>query len=227
MDRWTGQLSAWIDNELSAGETEGLEEHLLECAECREIARELREVRDMARALTDRPPENDLWPGIRTRIEESRVLDFHAPQPNQPRRMQFSFIQLVAAGLALMLTGAGAAWVALRPAVVPAGPPVAVEITESQPAGYANVASYEPPPALRDRLSELEGALEASRAQLDPQTIAVIEKNLAIVESAVQEAAQALTKDPGNGYLRDHLDRTLQTKVDMLERATAIARAET
>lgn len=226
MDRWTEHLSAYVDTELEPAEARRLEEHLLECADCRQILADLREVRDVARMLPDRAPGSDLWPGVLARIEEaprSGVLKLRSPLPR--RSLHFSFPQLVAAGLALMLTGAGSAWLALRPAGDIPLAPTAMQMAE--PADFMGVSDYQPPPALRDRLSQLEGALDASRDRLDPQTVAVIEKNLAIVEAAVLEAAQALMKDPANGYLRDHLDRTLQTKVDMLERATSIAQAET
>jgi hypothetical protein len=44
------------------------------------------------------------------------------------------------------------------------------------------------------------------------------------VQAAVLDAERALATDPANEYLRAHLERTLRTKVDVLERATALAK---
>jgi hypothetical protein len=84
-------------------------------------------------------------------------------------------------------------------------------------------------PALRElsdydaAVGELEELLDAERQRLDPKTVRVLERNLAIIDSAIAEARRAVEQDPENGYLRTYLNRTLRRKVELLRTASAIA----
>src|SRR6185436_8757209 len=105
-DRWTDRLSEYLDGELTEIDRIALEAHLPECAECTDTLAELRSVIGRARALDDRPPVRDLWPGVAALIgaapaarPKAKVLQF--------RRVSFSVPQLAAAALALMV-GSGA-----------------------------------------------------------------------------------------------------------------------
>ena len=107
-DQWTARLSEYIDGELPPNEHQALERHLVDCADCREAAAQLRRVTIRSGALEDRPPEADLWPGIASRIgvaardgNEARVFR---------RRWAFTIPQLAAAGFALMVVGASSVW---------------------------------------------------------------------------------------------------------------------
>jgi hypothetical protein len=78
-----------------------------------------------------------------------------------------------------------------------------------------------------DAIRELEAGLEASRPHLDPATVAVVEQNLQIIDSAIAEARSALANDPANAWLHRHLDDTLMRKVDLLRRAATLRRTQT
>jgi hypothetical protein len=223
-DRWLDRLSEYLDDELRGDERAQLEVHLTECADCRALLDELRLVKRQANALPDRMPAADLWPRIRARIEEGTdIVPIGAPRPVRAgRRFTFTFVQAAAAAVAMMLVGGGSAWLALRPET--SSPVAEAPPTADSP---VQLTAYQPPPEVQRRLAELEATLAAARDRLDPETVGVIVKNLAIVETAVEEAMQALERDPANEYLREHLVRTLQTKVDVLERANALTRTET
>lgn len=220
-DRWTERLSAYVDDEMGREERADLEEHLGACAECTATVEDLRRIVGRARALRPAAPTNDLWPGILERIEAGPdVVPIGVAAEQRRRRFAFTVPQLAAAVVALLITGALGASVAFRAEAPPAedAAPVAVQPDPVSPGGLL-VGNTE----VEARVKQLEATLEAARGQLDIETIAVIEKNLAIVEVALREAEEALARDPSNAYLRAHLDRTLRTKVDVLERATLLA----
>jgi hypothetical protein len=54
----------------------------------------------------------------------------------------------------------------------------------------------------------------------------VVERNLAIVDSAIQEAKRALQADPGNGALEQMLRARYEQRLDLLRRATDADRRE-
>src|SRR2546426_10730342 len=152
-DPWPERLSEYLDGNLQSDECEIIASHLRECAECAATLADLRRVAGRARALTDRDPAVDLWPGIATRIGVSTPS---AGAPVVPlkrrtgRRWSFTLPELAAAGIALMVLSGGTVLM-MRPgaapqAVTPAPTPPAavVTMTASQRArrgGYDDAVS--------------------------------------------------------------------------------------
>lgn len=241
------QLSEYVDGELEPSQCEALEVHLLQCEECGEELVALRQLVARATALPDREPEHDLWPGIRGRLA-ARALpragsaSAEAVEPlgrgrsastgpggrraaagSRRRRLVLSVPQLLAAAIALIVLSAGTAWIALgagggaeaaplpvaqaAPATEPVGPPVFT-------------ASYQA------AVTELERELDLRRSDLDPETVRVVERNLAIIDAAIAEARQALENDPGSGFLHSHLAGAMQQKVELLRQATRLGQSE-
>ena len=73
----------------------------------------------------------------------------------------------------------------------------------------------------------LEAEFELRRAVLDPATIQVVERNLAIIDGAIAESRRALEADPSSGFLNGYLAEAMRRKVDLLRQATRIQRTET
>jgi anti-sigma factor RsiW len=215
-DPWTDRLSEYLDGELADGERRELERHLAGCAGCTAVLDELRWVVARARALDDRPPANDLWPGIAAMIG--------APRPR--RRFVFSVPQLAAAGIALMLLSGGTVWtllhrgptpaVAARPAaaVTPTLVPVALRGVDSAAQSYDRA------------VQDLQKVLEAGRGRLDTTTVRVLEQNLKLIDRAIADARRAVQADPASAYLNEYLMRTMQRKVELLRNAAVLVSSQ-
>jgi hypothetical protein len=50
----------------------------------------------------------------------------------------------------------------------------------------------------------------------------VLDRNLAIIDGAIQESVMALRADPGNRFLKSNLERTIWTKGEYLRDATVL-----
>ena len=72
-----------------------------------------------------------------------------------------------------------------------------------------------------ETLSEL---LERQRDQLAPETIATLERNLAIIDAAIADSRAALAADPSNPELETLLRAGYEQKVALLERAAQLVR---
>jgi hypothetical protein len=68
----------------------------------------------------------------------------------------------------------------------------------------------------------LLGVVSQRRAQLDPSTIAIIEKNLQIIDKAIAQSRAALAKDPASMLLSGQLTRALDKKVELLRTAALL-----
>jgi hypothetical protein len=67
-------------------------------------------------------------------------------------------------------------------------------------------------------LALLRDAAEGTLGQLDSSTVAVVRRNLDIIDQAIRESREALAADPGSGFLLEQLDRAYERKVDLLRR---------
>lgn len=71
-------------------------------------------------------------------------------------------------------------------------------------------------------IAHLRTIVERRRAQLDPVTIGVIERNLKVIDDAIAQCKLALTKDPASRFLMESLNNALQNKVQLLRTATML-----
>jgi anti-sigma factor RsiW len=66
------------------------------------------------------------------------------------------------------------------------------------------------------QIAQLRQILAERRSQLDSQTVAVIEHNLAVIDTAIAQSRAALARNPRNQFLVEQLDHVLDTKVELL-----------
>jgi hypothetical protein len=71
-------------------------------------------------------------------------------------------------------------------------------------------------------IARLRTIVEGRRAQLDPVTISVIERNLKVIDDAIAQCRLALAKDPASRFLMESLNSALETKVELLRTATML-----
>jgi len=216
-DQWTDRLSEYLDDELEAGERRALDEHLASCAACAGTLAELREVVMRASDLAARPPATDLWSGIEPRLDRVQTVVTPFTRP-VTRRVSFTMPQLVAAGLALMVMSGGAVWVLQHGGRATDLPRLAA--TSQADPSVLPVAIADP--RYDEAIADLEQALAAGRAQLDPGTVAILEANLDTIDKAIDQSRRALAGDPANVYLHSHLAEARQRKLALLRRGVGL-----
>lgn len=216
---WTlDRLSDHLDGALDARDRDLVESHLGGCPECSAILDDLREIALAAARLPNREPITDLWGGIATRIGAA------APATGtMMRRFSLSVMQLVAAGIALILFTSAVVWL-VRPNA--AGDREVAAVAQPGTGGAFSYVARAVAPGSDAAIAELELLLEQARDQLDPATVQVLETNLAIIDRAIEDARRALAEDPANAYLSEHLAQQVRRKVNLLRHATDIVRGQ-
>ena len=229
---WTDRLSAYIDGELGAADAAALQRHLLACDACAAIHAELLQVTAAARDLEDVAPDRDLWSGIASRIGATAlpttadVLPLSGARRRDTRRFTFSLPQLAAAALVIMTLSGGAVYLLGSRTAAPQVT-TGTLVQASGNTGDVRLTTApvdEPSPQYDSDVADLERTLQQQRAQLDPETVEVIERSIESIDLAIHEARAALEADPGNPYLHRQLDNTMQKKLDILRRATRVRR---
>jgi tetratricopeptide (TPR) repeat protein len=233
-DAFTSRLSDYLDDELSEAERLSVEAHLAHCESCRVTLDQLREVVRAAERLRDSAPADDLWPGIESRIagRASRLASVPPWLPASAgrhregispfrraisKRLTFTVPQVAAAGLTLILLSGGLVWMARSGDPRADVTPLRAEEPLVQPANFAD-RNYDA------AVAELERTLDEGRKTLDPETVRVLEQNLASIDRAIDQCHRALAADPSNLYLNTHLAEARQRKLLLLRRATALTK---
>jgi hypothetical protein len=192
------RLNEYVDGTLAAPERAAVEAHLAGCAGCRAAVPELRRLvagaRDLPRSIE---PRRDLWLGIAARIGPRAMW-------NVRRR----FWRLAFAAAAMLALGVGL-YRLLPPSTAlyhPAGK------------GWAAVqADYE------HATDELSGLFAEQRGRLQPGTVALVERNLGVIDGAIRESRAALARDPANAELQSLFAAAARQKVELLRWAARVA----
>jgi anti-sigma factor RsiW len=226
-DRFTEQLSAYLDGELPTDEQTELTGHLEHCAECRNTLQDLTRVLARARTLAADQSGHDQWQSIAALIQRPGVGG-----PAVRRRVVLSWPQLATAAVLLLVVGAGVArlvtqWreagVMPAPASVAsqANPTIGADPRAPKAITAGLVAGKDYDAAVHD----LSTVLNENRSRLDTATVRVLEQSLAKIDRAIVEAEHALAADPGNAYLSGHLAQTRLRKLDLLRHAATLTAA--
>ena len=191
-------LNEYVDGTLPAGDRAAVEAHLGECVGCRTAVAELRALVAGAAALpTTVEPSRDLWTTIEARIVQRAT--YNVRRAFWRRALAAAAVLVIALGLYRLL------------------PPVTALY---RPAGRGWVgvqADFE------RATDELSGILAVERGRLRPETVALLERNLAVIDAAIAESRAALARDPANADLRRLFAAASRHKVELLEWATRVA----
>src|SRR6185437_11340049 len=208
-DEFDAALSDYLEGTLDPDARATLESHAAGCDRCRALLADVSAITTAAAALPDLEPSRDLWPGIVDRIaQRSYVRPWYlAPAP------------LAAAAAVLIAATVGLTLLTTR--TNPTGPSVVASNPASTPAAQtADSLPAIPAPAPRvknvsgtkanavpvqqiyaSEIAELDSIVRDRRSQLDTGTVAVIEKNLKIIDAAIAQSRAALARDPNSGFL--------------------------
>lgn len=211
-ERIAGLLDDYLDGALDSDTARAVDAHLAECPAC---AAEVAALRALADRVTALPrgidPPRDLWPDIDSRLGRGRLADRSIWSLRYP---------LAAAAVALIAISS-----LVTAVLVPR--PSAPDTTAAGPAATDAAAMV----ALRWQAieseylratAELQEALEASKSGLAPETIEMIERDLRIIDGAIQEARAALAADPGSHDLMELLSATYQKKIEVLQQVSRL-----
>jgi hypothetical protein len=68
----------------------------------------------------------------------------------------------------------------------------------------------------------LQNIVQQRKAQLDPATVAIIERNLQIIDAAIDQSKAALRRDPASRMLSQQVTHALDKKVELLRTAAML-----
>ena len=231
-----GVLNDYVDGRLDIKAIALIDKHLARCADC---SGELASLRALVAATASLPksvlPEDDIWADLAVRIDERKGAVLRSELPggmpapsgaNHSASRWRSRTWLAAAAVILVALSSAVTAVVLRPG---GGHRVAQNLPDSGVSVLAPDAAPVLPASFRvaeghytQTIDELRLAVDAQRAQLNPETVRTVDRTIAVIDSAIAEARAALLADPNNRTLVDLLSASYQRKLDLLRRTSEL-----
>ena len=221
-----------LEGELSPDERARADAHLAACGRCAALRSDLLEIAARAAALPLESPSRDLWEGISARIEAPVIALGTTTEQRVTRRSHF--LRYAAAAAALVAVTAGTTYVLTRSMLLgdatravasqeatgTAGPDTGAVTTQlvSDPQAAAADAAFD------REVVRLRALLEERRPDLDSATVALLERNLEVIDRAIAESRAALAVNPGSALLNRQLQSALGRKVQVLRTAALLPR---
>jgi hypothetical protein len=186
--------------------------HLAECESCAADVARLRTVMTRAReAAQPSPSLDDLWPSIRARIEQSKLVQLDQSAAPLAARARRPWLAIASTALAAALLIAAFTEMQRR------RPQETVAANQLPDVAFASAADstrlYE------NESRRLLNELEMQRAMMGPSASASLDGDLAIIDRSIAEQTDALTRDPHNVALQRLLAAAYRQKVELLKRA--------
>jgi anti-sigma factor RsiW len=211
-------VADFVDGELDAIAERRVEAHLAHCESCRSLVADLRTIRAAAFTLDRREPPPDLLGRLRQALAAERAPARGTWWPETAAAWRL----WLAAAAALALTTAIGVLPLLRSdtnvsPVDGTGRVEATALVDSVEADLRAAEShYEKAIQGLEQIARLEGAA------LDPQVAAVLQKNLQVVDQAIDETRAALRQQPSSADAQDSLFEAMRTKVALLQQTVEL-----
>ncbi len=204
-----------VDGTLPSLEARAAERHLEGCASCRALIADLRTVRAAAFTLDRQGPPADLFARIQARVAvEQPAVARRGVWPSTPAAWA---TWLGAAAALVLATGIGL-WPLLRPGAE--APPAALGGAELVASVEADLQAAET--HYERAIQGLEQIARDDTGALDPQVAAVLQKNLQVVDRAIDESRAALKTEPASTSAQDGLFDAMRTKVALLQQTVEL-----
>jgi hypothetical protein len=186
------------------------EAHLPGCQRCRALVADFSSIRREAADLDEVPLPARLWARVASAIE----ADARTPWWQRTFGNAVSGWMPAAVAAALALVVGGGLWFSRSAAVE------APQTTEAPAAADAAVAPAEQ--HYEEAIDGLQHLADEQKRSLDPQTLAILQQNLAVVDRAINESRAALSSEPTSAAAQDSLLDALDTKVSLLQDTVAL-----
>lgn len=213
-------LNEFVDGVLPDALTAEVREHLGHCAQCSAMHEDvLQLVHRLQHAPVPQAPA-ELWQGVHASVSTYVRATPVKTLTQKPQRVFSLSAQQLAAAAVLLVIATTAATVLFTRERGGSVPVVAIDTLRTPLELTATDRQY------LATVEQLETELIRTRQQLQPSTIAMVERSLATIDTALAEAREALLADPANAELREVLESAYRQKVDFLKRAMQIASQE-
>ena len=216
------EINDYVDGALSLSDRAAVAEHLDQCATCRALADDLRELRRAARDLGPIEPPARLWTKLEQAVHESSTDGWRpaVTQFGRPTRRTWraQTVWLTAAAAVVIL----AAGLSIRMGFFASREATPVEVAEAATAQSVEAELRQAEEHYQKAISGLEQIAKTEKGELDPRTADTLQANLAVVDQAINESRAALRTQPNSEPAQQSLLASFKAKIGLLQETVAL-----
>src|SRR5262245_42821871 len=215
-------INDYVDGSLSLSDRTAVAEHLDQCATCRALADDLRELRRAARELAPIEPPARLWTRLEQAVRQSSTdgrQSAATPLRGPARRPWRSPSIWAAAAAAVLVLAAG---LSIRMGLFTSRQAGPVDETEAPTAQSVEAELRQAEEHYQKAISGLEQIAKTEKGELDPRTADTLQANLAVVDQAISESRAALRTQPNNEPAQQSLLASFKAKIGLLQETVAL-----
>jgi hypothetical protein len=230
-ENYQNLLSDFIDGSLNSEDQNNVAAHLSACDVCTDVSSDLGAIvafclehRDEYEAV---PNEHGLWLRISNMIEAETPAPARAVVPANAgwwfrlmnRSWQLSFPQLAAAATVVIIAVCLLTVVGLRRLNFAGGSGVSTAGFTLPTAGFSVKDRYRQQQQVIDYWNE---RVELNKARWNPQMRETFDKNMGVIDAAVNDSMRQLTQNPHDEVSEEILNAALNDKVELLKEFAAL-----
>jgi anti-sigma factor RsiW len=218
-EKYQDLLSDFCDGSLTPEDHHRVEAHLRDCGGCAEVRNDLDAIvvfcRENRGEYDPVPNERALWRRISNTIESDLPASPRAVVKAQAgwwsrlmnQSWQMSFPKLAASAAVIVIVVALGTVVGVRrfQGVVSQGTPAAGSTVEERYRQQQQVIAY------------WNQRVELNKARWNPQMRETFDRNMSVIDAAVNDSMRQLTQNPHDGVSEDILNAALNDKVELLK----------
>jgi putative zinc finger protein len=216
-------IADFVDGSLDTDGQRALERHVEGCADCRALVADLKSIQAAAFTLERHQPPSRVWESIRARVANEPRVEDRGRLLAWPRTRAGFGVWLAAAAALLLVTAAS-----IYPLLNDGGhqdvPATATTTPPETPTSVASIqAEFQAAEEHYNKaIAGLEQIAKTESGELDPQTAAVLQKNLQVIDQAITESRAALNASPASTDAQDSLFDAMRTKVAVLQQTVEL-----
>jgi anti-sigma factor RsiW len=214
-------LNDYVDDALGAAERAEIDHHLAACQTCRTLVDDLRELARATRTLEPVQPPAMVWRRLEKELARGR-----SSESRNRRAGVFGFrpalIGLAAAAVLVIATTIGLRLVMSPRNVGPAGAPATSTAPVAGDAASIESELRQAEEHYGNAIKGLEQIANANQSELDPNTAATLQKNLAVIDQAINESRAAVRAQPNSEPAQESLLENFRTKIAVLQDTVAL-----
>jgi len=228
-DEFRDLASDYLEGSLERGVRERAEAHVFDCEACAGLVADLQRLTVQALALPTLTPSRELWAGIEARIQ-AEVVELQpgdwglgtgdrGPEASPVSSSQSPVLSRWRAAAAVLVLVGATATVTWFVAVRSSSPTFTVAPDSGLQAPGSGLTPVARPGLAETydvEIASLRRLVDERRAELDPVTLGVLERNLKLIDDAIAESRAALADSPSSALLLQQLTDAYDTKLRVL-----------
>lgn len=204
-------LNDYVEAALDAAGRAEVERHLASCEECRALVDDMQAIRGAAASLELRDAPARSWP----RLERAIKLE----QAHSKGGRRGIYVGLAAAAAIVIAVSVGLRY---RPAAPVAPADAARPAAEVSSAAEVEAELRAAETHYDKAIQGLEQITNAEKGTLDTQTAATLQKNLAVIDQAINESRAAVRAQPTSEPAQQSLIESFKAKLALLQDTVAL-----